>query len=99
MNVPHFQNPFFLLGLLVLPYLAWDYFRKNQKRKASIRFPSLAIIKRVPLSMAYRARHLLLVLRLLAIAFLCVAMARPQYGEAIEDVTTNGIDIVLALDI
>src|SRR5438105_4474573 len=98
MNVPHFQNPYFLLGLLAIPYLAWDYFRKNQKRKASIRFPSLAIIKRVPVSWAYRARHLLLLLRLLAIALMCIAMARPQFGEAIEDVTTNGIDIVMALD-
>ena len=99
MNLPDFQNPAFLAGLFVIPFLAWDYFRKTQKRKASIRFPSLAIMKRVPVSMAYRARHILLVLRLLAIALLCVAMARPQYGEAIEDITTNGIDIVLALDI
>lgn len=99
MILPHFQNPLFLLGLGIIPILAWDYFRTTQKRKASIRFPSLAIIKRVPTSMAYRARHILLVLRLLAIALLCIGMARPQFGEAIEDVTTNGIDIMLALDI
>ena len=99
MNLPHFQNPIFLAGLAVIPLLAWDYFRKSQKRKASVRFPSLAIIKRVPSSMAYKARHILLVMRLLAISLLFIAMARPQYGEAIEDVTTNGIDIVLALDI
>ena len=99
MNLPHFQNPYFLIGLGAIPFLAWDYFRKNQRRKASIRFPSLAIIKRVPHSLAYRARHMLLVLRLLAISLMCIALARPQYGEAIEDVTTNGIDIVLALDI
>lgn len=99
MTLPHFQNPYFLAGLAAIPYLAWDYFRKNQRRKASIRFPSLAIIKRVPHSLAYRARHMLLALRLLAIALMCIALARPQYGEAIEDVTTNGIDIMLALDI
>jgi len=99
MTLPHFQNPLFLIGLAIIPILAWDYFRKTQKRKASIRFPSLAIIKRVPTSKAYRARHILLVLRLLAIGILCVGMARPQFGEAIEDVTTNGIDIMLALDI
>src|SRR5690606_3797934 len=99
MELPHFQNPWFLLGLLAIPLLAWDYFRKNQKRKASIRFPSLAIIKRVPHSWAYRARHMLLVLRLLAIALMCIALARPQQGESIEDVTTNGVDIMLALDI
>ncbi len=99
MNLPHFQNPAFLIGLLIIPLLAWDYFRKNQKRTASIRFPSLSIIKRVPVSMAYRARHVLLILRLVVIALLFLAMARPQYGEAIEDITTNGVDIVLALDI
>ncbi len=99
MNLPHFQNPAFLIGLLIIPFLAWDYFRKNQKRTASIRFPSLSIIKRVPVSMAYRARHVLLILRLCVIALLFLAMARPQYGEAIEDITTNGVDIVLALDI
>jgi Ca-activated chloride channel family protein len=99
MNLPHFQNPYFLIGLATIPFLAWDYFRKNQKRKASIRFPSLAIIKRVPHSMAYKARHMLLALRLLAIALMCIALARPQYGEAIEDITTNGVDIMLTLDI
>ncbi|HKP97501.1 MAG TPA: VWA domain-containing protein [Fibrobacteria bacterium] len=99
MNLPHFQNPYFLIGLAAVPFLAWDYFRKNQRRKASIRFPSLAIVKRVPHSWAYRARHALLALRLLAISLMCIALARPQYGEAIEDVTTNGVDIMLALDI
>jgi Ca-activated chloride channel homolog len=99
MNLPHFQNPYFLIGLAVVPFLAWDYFRKTQKRSAAIRFPSLSIIKRVPHSWAYRARHMLLALRLLAISLMCIALARPQYGEAIEDVTTNGVDIVLALDI
>ncbi|MBW8889523.1 MAG: VWA domain-containing protein [Fibrobacteres bacterium] len=99
MIAPHFQNPWFLLGLAAVPLLAWDHFRKAARRKASIRFPSLAVIKRVPHSVMYRLRHILLVLRLLAISLMCIAMARPQYGESIEDITTNGIDIVLALDI
>ena len=99
MIAPHFQNPEFLFGLLAVPLLAWDHFRKTQRRQASIRFPSLAIVKKVPHSVAYRLRHLLLVLRLLAISLMCVALARPQFGESIEDVTTNGIDIMLTLDI
>jgi Ca-activated chloride channel family protein len=99
MIAPHFQNPWFLLGLAAVPFLAWDHFRKTSKRKASIRFPSLAVVKRVPHSVMYRLRHILLVLRLLAISLMCIAIARPQYGESIEDVTTNGIDIMLALDI
>jgi Ca-activated chloride channel family protein len=97
--IPHFQNPWFLLGLLIIPFLIWDYFHKNRRRKASIRFPTLAVVKKIPPSWAYRARHILLVLRLLSVSLLCVAMARPQYGEAIEDVTTQGVDIVLVLDL
>lgn len=97
--IPHFQNPWFLLGLLLIPFLIWDYFHKNRRRKASIRFPTLAMIKKIPTSWAYRARHILLVLRVLILSLLCVALARPQYGEAIEDVTTQGVDIVLVLDL
>lgn len=97
--IPHFQHPWFLLGLLLIPFLIWDYLHKNRRRKASIRFPSLAIVKRVPESWAYRARHILIVLRALTVALLCIALARPQYGESIEDVTTQGVDIMLALDI
>ena len=99
MIAPHFQNPWFLMGLAVVPLLAWDHFRKASRRKASIRFPSLSVVKRVPHSAMYRMRHILLVLRLAAISLMCVALARPQYGESIEDVSTNGIDIMLALDI
>ena len=99
MIFPHFQNPLFLLGLGILPILTWDYFRKNRKRDAGIRFPTLQIVKRAPTGWAYRARHVLPALRLIALALMCVALARPQYGEAMEDVTANGVDIVLALDI
>ena len=44
-------------------------------------------------------RHLLYGFRVLAIAFLIVALARPQSTKSWKDVTTEGIDIVLALDI
>ncbi len=96
---PHFQSPFWLLALLILPYLSWDYIRRTQSRAASIRFPSLAIVKRVPKGWAYRARHILFALRMAAVALLCIAMARPQFGESIEDVSTQGIDIMLLQDV
>jgi Ca-activated chloride channel family protein len=35
----------------------------------------------------------------MAVSLMCIGLARPQYGESIEDVSTNGIDIMLALDI
>jgi Ca-activated chloride channel family protein len=46
-----------------------------------------------------RFRHALFGLRVLALATLIVAFARPQSGISGEDVITEGIDIILALDI
>ncbi|MFC1586285.1 VWA domain-containing protein [Fibrobacterota bacterium] len=97
--IPHFQHPFFLFLLLLIPLLALQQFRFNKNRKASIRFPTLKIIRRIPASWALKVRHALLGLRLLVIALLIIALARPQKGESIEEVSTHGVDIVLALDI
>jgi Ca-activated chloride channel family protein len=44
-------------------------------------------------------RHFLFGLRMLALGILIVALARPQSTDRWEDVTTEGIDIVVALDI
>ncbi len=99
MNLPHFQTPLAFALLLLVPLLAWDYFRRHQKRRASIRFPSLAVVKKLPHSKAYRFRHSLTVFRLLAIALLIIALARPQQGETLEEVTTQGVDISLVLDV
>jgi Ca-activated chloride channel homolog len=96
---PHFNSPWWLLALAILPYLTWDYFRRTQRRAASIRFPSLNVVKRLPRGFAYRARHILFALRIAALALLIVGMARPQFGEALEDVSTQGVDIMLVLDV
>ncbi len=99
MTLRHFQNPWVLALLALVPLLAWDTIRRHQQRRASIRFPSLAVVKRMPPSGAYRFRHVLALLRLAAVALIILALARPQQGEALEDVTAEGIDIALLLDV
>ncbi len=99
MRLPIFQDPWILLSLLFLPLLIWDYLRKFRTRKASIRFPSLRILKKIPPTAALRFRHSLFVFRIMALSAFIVALARPQLGEEIVDVSTEGIDIVLVLDI
>jgi Ca-activated chloride channel family protein len=44
-------------------------------------------------------RHLLFVFRIIALAILIVALARPQSSESFQDISTEGIDIILTLDI
>ena len=63
-----------------------------------MRFSSLDNLKRVKKSTSIFLRHVLLVLRCLAIALFVVALARPQSSTKASEVLTEGIDIVLCLD-
>jgi Ca-activated chloride channel family protein len=95
----HLQQPYILLLLLLVPLLALQQFRFSQNRKASIRFPSLKIMSRIPTTWALKLRHSLLVLRLLTISIMIIALARPQKGTSWDKTFTEGVDIILTLDI
>ncbi|MCH7496095.1 MAG: VWA domain-containing protein [Candidatus Marinimicrobia bacterium] len=94
-----FENISFLWLLLALPfYLEW-YRRKNDARRSKLRFSETSIFgliqkRRVPLKV-----HLPFALRMIAIALLVVGFARPRSGVTNQEVTTEGIDIMLVLDI
>lgn len=94
-----FAQPEFLFLLLLLPLLAWWYWRTYKHRTATLRYSNLDLLKSLPQRSNYSARHLLFALRLLALGLIIVALARPQSGQTDEEVTTEGIDIVLTLDI
>lgn len=89
--------PFFLLLLIVLPILLYWYFRR-QRSKATIRFSNIDLLKKIKPGISHQLRHSLFLLRLIAVALIIVALARPQSGRTEEEVTTEGIDIVLILD-
>ena len=94
-----FANPelLFLLALLV-PVIAW-YILKNKSSQASLQISSINGFKGLNPSFKYYIRHVLFAFRIIAIALLIVALARPQSTRNWKDVTTEGIDIVIALDI
>lgn len=94
-----FANPelLFLLVLLV-PVLVW-YILKNRSSEATIQISNINGFKLVNPSFKYYMRHVLFSFRVIAIALLVMALARPQSTKNWKDVTTEGIDIVLALDI
>ena len=85
-------EPLWLLGLLLLPLLAWRHHRRG---------PSGALTcSRLPESVSGTWRiHFPFWLRLAAAAALLIALARPQLGLAWEETTTEGIDIQVALDV
>ncbi|MBS2026914.1 MAG: VWA domain-containing protein [Deltaproteobacteria bacterium] len=84
--------------LLLLPLLAWAALRERQ-RAATLRFPlaGLLFARRGPFSHIW---WLPWTLRILALGFITVALARPQLpGEKKKSTSVEGIDIVVALDL
>ncbi|PIF06104.1 MAG: aerotolerance regulator BatA [Draconibacterium sp.] len=94
-----FKNPeFFYLLLLLVPMIVWYIFRQKRSM-ASIQVSTTAPVNQAPKTLHHYLRHLVFVSSILALAFFIVALARPQSSRNWENVTTEGIDIVIALDI
>ncbi len=94
-----FADPWALLLLLGLPPLMFLYWRRQ--RAAALpawRFSTLRLMAGAPPSWRARARHLLFVGRLLGLALIIAALARPQSGSTRDVVRGEGIDIMLVLD-
>ena len=99
MNGISFKNPeFFYLFLLMIPMIAW-YIWRNKKAGASIQFSSVMGFARIPKSWKYYFRHSVFACSMISLSLLIVALARPQSSNSWQNVTTEGIDIVIALDI
>lgn len=94
-----FANPgYFLLLVLLLPMILW-YVLREKKSHADLQFSSLQAFKGMKHTGKIWLRHVLFALEVLAIVFLVVALARPQSSNSWQTYTSEGIDIVLALDI
>lgn len=86
------------LGLLpVLMLLAWTAARS--RARALERFAESELVRKLTESVDPVARRWKAVLRILAVALLCIALARPQFGSRVETVRSVGQDIVVALDL
>lgn len=94
-----FADPLYLLLLAVVPLLVYWYVVRGRRQGGSLRYSSLAPIKRADRRHTGRYRHALFGLRAVALTALIVAFARPQTGVTAENVSTAGIDIVLTLDL
>jgi Ca-activated chloride channel homolog len=94
----HFKSPYALLALIAIPLLAAAYIWLQRRGKSSVRFPDLTLFARVRPAWSLRFRHAPIALRLASVALFAIALARPQAGHTEEEVLTEGIDIVVALD-
>ena len=92
-----FLQPEWLWLLTVLPVVM--LFRGRRGPVAAVEFSDVGLAREVARSSRARIGHFLWLLPLLAAALMIIGLARPQRAHSSTEVTANGIDIVLALDV
>jgi Ca-activated chloride channel homolog len=93
-----FAYPWLLAALALLPLLV-VLRMKRKEREPALRFPETSTLSRLRPSLWARLSWLPVALRILAVTLLVVALARPQRGAAGEEVVSEGVDIMLVIDI
>jgi Ca-activated chloride channel family protein len=94
-----FAHPWAFLILLLLPLIIWWQVRNRNSAHPSLRMSTTSGLVHIRPGLRIRLRPLLNVLRILAVVSLTVALARPQSASVRENVDSEGIDIVLAMDV
>jgi Ca-activated chloride channel family protein len=95
-----FESPWLLSLLLLLPVLAvWPLLAKKWSRPSGLRYADVGLAAKSTRSWRIALRPILNVLRIVAMALIIVAVARPQTGQARDIIKGEGVDIALALDI
>ncbi|MGB9772279.1 MAG: vWA domain-containing protein [Candidatus Kapaibacteriota bacterium] len=95
----HFANPEFFWLLLIVPILIVWYMFRNKKIFVPLKFSSIEGFTKTKPGIKVRLRHLPFALRMLALTLFLLALARPQTSSSEKEIETEGIDIVLTLDI
>jgi len=85
-----------VLALLAVVMVALPW---RARRRAAVRYPTLATLRAIAPRGAAHRRTILAALRVVALALLVLALARPQAGSATTRLHREGVDIVLAVDL
>lgn len=94
-----FAQPAFLYLLILVPLMIVYYVLKQHKAIASIRMPGLQSFEKSGITIRHYLRHFLFALRTASTGLIIIVLARPQITNNFRDVSTEGIDIMLTIDI
>lgn len=98
-NGIEFANKGFFWLLIIIPLMIAWYIWRNRKLQGSMRMSAVKGFISGKRNNYAVLRHYGIVLRVLALAALIIALARPQSAFSWQNSTTEGIDIVIATDI
>ncbi len=94
-----FASPaYFLLLLLLIPYVLW-YFLFKRRHEATFTVATAEAFRHVPATWRTRLVHLPFFLRALCFTLVVIVLARPQTNTSWRSGETEGIDIMMAMDI
>jgi len=94
-----FRDPLWLLLLIILPLISLVVFFTGKGKKIALKYSTLEIIQATGGGIGAKLRHVLPILRWIVLIILIVALARPQKLFQERQMETEGIDIMLTLDI
>lgn len=94
-----FANPGFLFLLLVIPALVAWYFYRRKRNYADLQVSSIEGFARTGKNFRIYLTYVIYGVRLLTITLLILALARPQTSLSRKDISVEGIDLVIALDV
>lgn len=98
-NEIKYANPEYLWILAILPLLLVWLIWKNKKLYPELVLPTSDAIKLAKKTIRQRLIYLPNVLRVLAIGLIIIAIARPQTSSSRRNIKSEGIDIVLTIDV
>ena len=88
-----------VLGALVVAAMIWHYATRRRVRSVAVKYSDVRIVNRAARSHWRRFRLILPILRIAAVGLFFVAFARPRSGTEVREITSEGVDIMLALDV
>ncbi len=94
-----FANPEYLILLIIVPLLTYYYWRRGSRLTGQVKYSTLKYMKNIPVSWRQRLRKYFYVVRLIVVTLLIIGLARPQSGTRKQEISAEGIDIMLALDV
>lgn len=99
MSKMEFAYPGFFYALILVPLMVAWYFWKGRKGTAPLSISGFENLDDNMSSVRVWIRHVLAMLRVAAVILLILVLARPQSSNQWEQVTTEGIDIVMCMDV
>ncbi len=94
-----FRDPYYLLLFILIPGIIYWHLKGTARKNAQLKYSDVNLVKRIGKSLKQRLMPVLLILRLLAFTGFILALARPQSSSKEEEILTEGVDIVLAMDV